>query len=66
MLALAVDLAGGAAPLGDRVAGQAESSPSQPVKLVVLLIVDQMRADYVDRFRSNWTRGLKRLFDQGA
>jgi predicted AlkP superfamily pyrophosphatase or phosphodiesterase len=66
MLALAVDLAGGATPLRDRVAGQAESSPSQPLKLVVVLIVDQMRADYVDRFRSDWTRGLKRLLDQGA
>jgi len=66
MLALAVDLAGGAAPLGHRVAGQAEGSASPPVKLVVVLIVDQMRADYVDRFRGDWTRGLKRLLDQGA
>ena len=66
MLTLAVALAGGAAPLRDRAAGQADGSPSQPVKLVVFLIVDQMRADYVDRFRSDWTRGLKRLLDQGA
>ena len=66
MLALTVDLAGGAAPLGHRVAGQAEGSASQPVKLVVVLMVDQMRADYVDRFRGDWTRGLKRLLDQGA
>ena len=40
------------------VAGQAEGSASPPVKLVVVLIVDQMRADYVDRFRGDWTRGL--------
>ena len=66
MLALAVALTGGAAPLGRRVADQAEGSASQPVKLVVVLIVDQMRADYVDRFRGDWTRGLKRLLDQGA
>jgi predicted AlkP superfamily pyrophosphatase or phosphodiesterase len=66
MLALAVELAGGAAPLGHRVTGQAEGPASQPARLVVVLIVDQMRADYVDRFRADWTRGLKRLLDQGA
>jgi hypothetical protein len=57
MLALAVDLAGGPAPPGDRAAGQSESSPSDPPKLVVILIVDQMRGDYVDRFRSNCQNG---------
>ena len=66
MLALAVALADGTAPRGDRFAGQAESPVSPPPRLVVFLIVDQMRADYVDRFRSDWTRGLKRLLDQGA
>jgi len=35
-------------------------------KLVVLLVVDQMRADYVDKFRFQWTGGLKRLVDEGA
>jgi predicted AlkP superfamily pyrophosphatase or phosphodiesterase len=35
-------------------------------KLVVLLVVDQMRADYVDKFRGQWTGGLKRLVDEGA
>src|SRR6266481_3704133 len=35
-------------------------------KLVVLLVVDQMRGDYVDKFRGQWTGGLKRLLDQGA
>jgi predicted AlkP superfamily pyrophosphatase or phosphodiesterase len=35
-------------------------------KLVVLLVVDQMRADYVDKFRSQWTGGLKRLVQEGA
>jgi predicted AlkP superfamily pyrophosphatase or phosphodiesterase len=35
-------------------------------KLVVMLMVDQMRADYVDRFRSDWTSGLKRLLAEGA
>jgi predicted AlkP superfamily pyrophosphatase or phosphodiesterase len=35
-------------------------------KLVVVVVVDQMRADYVDRFQQNWTGGLRRLLSQGA
>lgn len=34
--------------------------PSRP-KLVVLIVVDQMRFDYVERFDSRWTQGLSRL-----
>jgi predicted AlkP superfamily pyrophosphatase or phosphodiesterase len=37
-----------------------------PPKLAVLIVVDQMRADYVDRFRNDWTAGLKRLVTRGA
>src|SRR3977135_1690976 len=39
--------------------------PPRP-KLIVLLVVDQMRADYVEKFRGQWTGGLKRLVEQGA
>jgi predicted AlkP superfamily pyrophosphatase or phosphodiesterase len=39
--------------------------PAQP-KLVVLLVVDQMRGDYVDKFRGQWSGGLKRLLTEGA
>ena len=35
-------------------------------KLVVLLSVDQMRGDYIDRFRHQWTKGLHRLVTDGA
>ena len=35
-------------------------------KLIVLIVVDQMRADYIDRYRYQWTRGLARLVTQGA
>jgi len=35
-------------------------------KLAVIIVVDQMRADYVDRFHGEWTGGLKRLVDEGA
>jgi predicted AlkP superfamily pyrophosphatase or phosphodiesterase len=38
----------------------------QRPKLVVMLVVDQMRGDYVDKFRGQWTGGLKRLVDEGA
>ena len=43
----------------------AAKTPAKP-KLVVLLVVDQMRADYVEKFRYQWTGGLKRLVDEGA
>src|SRR5271167_3395045 len=44
---------------------KADLQPSRP-KLVVLIVVDQMRADYVDKFRGQWTGGLKRLVEEGA
>jgi hypothetical protein len=37
-----------------------------PPRLVVLIVVDQMRADYIDRYQHQWTAGLKRLVDGGA
>jgi predicted AlkP superfamily pyrophosphatase or phosphodiesterase len=46
-------------------AAQTPKSPQRP-KLVVLLVVDQMRGDYVDKFRGQWTGGLKRLVEEGA
>jgi hypothetical protein len=46
----------------------AERGAAQPLlpRLAVVLVVDQMRADYVDRFASDWTGGLKRLITDGA
>jgi predicted AlkP superfamily pyrophosphatase or phosphodiesterase len=35
-------------------------------RLVVLLVVDQMRGDYVDKFLGQWRGGLKRLVQDGA
>ncbi len=35
-------------------------------KLVLLLVVDQMRGDYIDKFLPQWTGGLRRLVDEGA
>jgi predicted AlkP superfamily pyrophosphatase or phosphodiesterase len=42
------------------------SAPARP-KLVVVIVVDQMRADYLEKFQSQWTEGgFKRLLAQGA
>ena len=35
-------------------------------RLVVIVAVDQMRGDYIDRFQHQWTGGLKRLVTEGA
>jgi predicted AlkP superfamily pyrophosphatase or phosphodiesterase len=42
------------------------AAPATPPKLAVIIVVDQMRADYVDRFNGEWTGGLKRMVTQGA
>lgn len=48
------------------VSTQSPPPPAAPPKLVVLISVDQMRADYVERFRHQWSKGLRRLFEEGA
>jgi len=74
MFALAVFLAGSIwlvqraaaqAPPPRTAATKPSPAPAKP-KLVVLLVVDQMRADYVDKFLPQWTGGLKRLVEEGA
>ena len=47
-------------------ASEARVKTAPRPKLVVMLVVDQMRGDYVDRFRGQWSGGLKRLVDEGA
>ncbi|MGE3177066.1 MAG: alkaline phosphatase family protein, partial [Vicinamibacterales bacterium] len=47
------------------VSGQPGRTPADPA-LIVILVIDQMRADYVDRFQRDWTGGLKRIFTSGA
>jgi predicted AlkP superfamily pyrophosphatase or phosphodiesterase len=41
------------------------SQPAAP-RLVVIVVVDQMRADYIDRYQHQWSAGLRRLVDGGA
>jgi hypothetical protein len=54
----------GARPQADR--GARTAPAFQPPKLAVLIVVDQMRADYIERFKRDWTGGLKRIVEQGA
>jgi predicted AlkP superfamily pyrophosphatase or phosphodiesterase len=53
---------GQTSPRSERATGQTSARP----KLVVMLVVDQMRGDYVDKFYGQWSGGLKRLVDEGA
>jgi predicted AlkP superfamily pyrophosphatase or phosphodiesterase len=62
VLALAVGLLSSAIGQERRAASKAGDRP----KLVVLIVVDQMRGDYVDKFRGQWSGGLRRLIDEGA
>ena len=47
-------------------AAASKTAPAARPKLVVMLVVDQMRGDYVDKFQGQWTGGLKRLITEGA
>ena len=42
------------------------AAQTAPPGLVVVLVVDQMRADTLERYGAGWTGGLRRLFDDGA
>jgi predicted AlkP superfamily pyrophosphatase or phosphodiesterase len=63
LVLLAGPAAGEQAP--KRPEAKGVTHPPRP-KLVVMIVVDQMRGDYVDKFRGQWTGGLKRLLDEGA
>lgn len=44
----------------------AQDRPRDSPALVVMIVVDQFRADYVSLYGHQWTRGLKRLWTGGA
>ena len=44
----------------------AASVSAEGPKLLVLLVVDQFRADYVETYGGQWSGGLRRLIDNGA
>src|SRR5206468_12621 len=42
------------------------AAPAGAAKLVVILVADQMRADYLERYSGRFTGGLRRLMQNGA
>lgn len=63
------------APVSAQATGVPTAAPTTPPgsragaprpRLIVLLTVDQLRPDYLDRWRGQFTAGLRRLLDEGA
>jgi predicted AlkP superfamily pyrophosphatase or phosphodiesterase len=48
------------------VAGAGPQEQADPPKLVVMFMVDQMRADFLTRFQAHYTGGLARLMERGS
>jgi len=46
--------------------GQTGTPATAPPKLIVMIAIDQMRFDYLDRFAPLYTSGLKTLIERGA
>jgi len=44
----------------------AASGAQQPIRLVVIVVLDQFRADYLTTFASHWRAGFKTLLSEGA
>src|SRR5262249_13336747 len=68
LLTAAVSMVGAREPVrGARQNPQAPptAAPAAP-KLVVLIVLDQVRADYLERFADEWTGGLQRMMKTGA
>lgn len=68
-LALALTLAAaGALGLTAGPGADGRGSPRAPArpKLLVILVVDQLRTDYLTDYSAPWTGGLRRLLDEGA
>jgi type I phosphodiesterase/nucleotide pyrophosphatase len=47
------------------VNAQPRAKPKEP-KLVLAILIDQFRYDYLTRFRADYSSGLKRFMDEGA
>jgi len=63
-----VALAGSAGVIAQRGAPvpAPPSAAGQRPRLVVILVVDQMRASYISLYSHQWNKGLRRLMDTGA
>jgi predicted AlkP superfamily pyrophosphatase or phosphodiesterase len=52
-------------PTAAQSPGRGNSAPATP-RLVVVLVADQFRADYVTQYSDMWTAGLKEILTKGA
>jgi predicted AlkP superfamily pyrophosphatase or phosphodiesterase len=64
--ALVLALLAAHAPSPGLCAEPAAAAPAPKPRLVVFIAVDQMRAEYLERFRPLFRAGLKRLVEEGA
>lgn len=46
--------------------GAPRPQPSDRIKLLLAIVIDQFRYDYLTRFRAGYSSGLARMLDQGA
>jgi predicted AlkP superfamily pyrophosphatase or phosphodiesterase len=63
---VALALTAGLASSGAQTTAAPAPYAAEPPRLVLLVAVDQMRYDYLPRFASGFTAGLRRLVDGGA
>jgi predicted AlkP superfamily pyrophosphatase or phosphodiesterase len=52
--------------VGPRVTAQRAPTDDRTPKAMVLIVVDQFRGDYIDRYGHQWSKGLHRLVTEGA
>jgi len=45
---------------------QTEAAAAASPRLLVIIVLDQFRADFVEQYGQRWTKGLRRLLDGGA
>ena len=67
-LLAAIGVAISALGVGNWGLGVAEPGAAQPSapRLIVILVVDQFRSDYVELYKHRWRSGFRVLLDQGA
>jgi predicted AlkP superfamily pyrophosphatase or phosphodiesterase len=65
-VALSASMALATAVPSTRPTSHGQDRATDPPRLLVVLVVDQMRADYLDRFSPQFTGGFARLLSDGA
>ena len=65
-LVLCLFLFGGGCATARRSEAPRGQQPSTKSPLVVVLVVDQMRSQYLEAYGNRFTSGFRRLMDEGA